>query len=88
MRMPNGNTLITLADPGELVEVTPAGKIVESIGGEKNDIRWIWASGFDLLPNGNLVVSDYQGHRVVEIDGDGKVIHECGSRRGARLVLR
>ena len=76
IRLPNGNTWISMSDPGEVVEVDPSGKVVRSIAGEKNDIRMVWASGFDLLPNGNLVVSDYQGHRVVEIDKGGKVVHE------------
>ena len=65
-----------MTEPGEVVEVTPAGKTVRSIGGEKNDIRMVWTSGFDLFPDGNLFVSDYQGHRVMEIDKAGKVVHE------------
>lgn len=76
VRLPNGNTLITLTSPGELVEVDPAGKIVRSIAGEKDDIRMIWASGFDLLPNGNILLNDYLGHRILEIRPDGKVLHE------------
>jgi hypothetical protein len=74
--MSNGNTLITMTAPGELVEVDRAGKIVRSIAGEKNDIRMIWASGFDPLPNGNILLNDYLGHRIVEIGKDGQVIHE------------
>jgi acetyl esterase/lipase len=76
VRLPNGNTLITLTAPGELVEVEPSGKIVRSVAGEKNDIRMIWASGFDLLPGGNILLNDYLGHRIVELDKDGKVVHE------------
>lgn len=76
VRLPNGNTLITMTAPGELVEVDRAGKIVRSIAGEKNDIRLIWASGFDPLPNGNILLNDYLGHRIVEIGKDGKVLHE------------
>ncbi len=76
VRLPNGNTLITLTAPGELVEVDRGGKIVRSIAGEKNDIRMIWASGFDLLPNGNILLNDYLGHRILEIRADGKVAHE------------
>jgi acetyl esterase/lipase len=76
VRLPNGNTLITMTSPGELVEVDRAGKIVRSIAGEKNDIRMIWASGFDLLPNGNILLNDYLGHRILEIGRDGKVVYE------------
>ncbi len=76
IRLPDGNTLITLTSPGELVEVNPAGKILRSVAGEKNDIRMIWASGFDVLPGGNILLNDYLGHRIVELDRDGKVVHE------------
>jgi acetyl esterase/lipase len=75
-RLPNGNTLITLTAPGELVEVDPTGKIVRSVAGEKNDIRMIWASGFDILSDGDILLNDYLGHRIVELDRDGKVVHE------------
>jgi acetyl esterase/lipase len=76
VRLPNGNTLITLTLPGELIEVTPAGKIVRSAAGEKNDIRMIWASGFDLMPDGNILLNDYLGHRIVELNREGAVVHE------------
>jgi acetyl esterase/lipase len=76
VRMPNGNTLISMTAPGELVEVDRGGKTVRSIAGEKNDIRMIWASGFDPHPNGNILLNDYLGHRIVELGKDGKVIHE------------
>jgi acetyl esterase/lipase len=76
VRLPNGNTLISLTAPGELVEVDRAGKIVRAIAGEKNDIRLIWASGFEPLPNGHILLNDYLGHRILEIAPDGKVLHE------------
>jgi len=76
VRLPNGNTLITLTAPGELIEVNPAGKILRSVAGEKDDIRMIWASGFDLLPDGNILLNDYLGHRIVELNREGKVVHE------------
>jgi acetyl esterase/lipase len=76
VRLANGNTLITETDPGELVEVDPKGKIVRSIAGEKDDIRMIWASGFEPLPNGHILLNDYLGHRVVEVDQQGKVVYD------------
>jgi dienelactone hydrolase len=76
VRLPNGNTMITMTDPGEVVEVDPAGKIVRSIAGEKNDIRMIWASGFEPLPDGGVLVSDYLGRRIIEVDRNGAVVHE------------
>jgi len=76
LRLPNGNTLVTMTSPGELVEVDPLGKIVRDIAGERNDIRMIWASGFDVLPSGNILLNDYLGHRIVELDAKGAVAHE------------
>jgi acetyl esterase/lipase len=75
-RLPNGNTLITLTSPGELIEVDTTGKILRSVAGEKDDIRMIWASGFDLLPDGDILLNDYLGHRIVELNRDGKVVRD------------
>ncbi|HEY3742509.1 MAG TPA: hypothetical protein VGL53_21820, partial [Bryobacteraceae bacterium] len=75
-RLPNGNTLMSLSNPGEVVEVNHAGEVVRSIGGSKMDVRFGWASGFTFLPNGNLILSDYTGRRLVEVDSSGKVVHE------------
>ena len=49
-RLTNGNTLIGLANPGELVEVDKAGKIVRSIAGNKMDVRLGWVTGTQPLP--------------------------------------
>jgi acetyl esterase/lipase len=76
VRLPNGDTLITMTSPGELVEVDQSGKIVRDVAGERNDIRMIWASGFDVLPSGNILLNDYLGHRIVELDAKGAVVHE------------
>ena len=51
-RLPNGNTLVSLSDPGEIVEVDRSGKIVRSIAGTNMDIQFGWASGFAILPDG------------------------------------
>ena len=88
-RLPNGNTLVSLANPGEVVEVDKAGSIVRSIGGNKMDLRLGWVSGTQPLPNGGLLLSDYTGRRVVEIDASGNVVHSfnTGSRAFASISL-
>src|SRR5262249_56561087 len=85
-RLPNGNTLVSLSDPGELVEVDRSGKIVRSIGGNHRDIQMGWTSGFDLLPNGGLLINDYTGRRLIEVDAKGNVVHQLrtGPPTGAR----
>ena len=76
LRLANGNTLVSLADPGQVVEVTPKGEIARSIGGEQMDIRMGWASGICPLPNGNVLISDYTGRRLLEVSGAGKLVNE------------
>jgi hypothetical protein len=83
-RLPNGNTILSLSDPGEIVEVNPQGEVVRSIGGKKLDVQLGWASGFTELPGGNLLISDYTGRRLIEVDSKGKVVNEL--RTGARTV--
>ncbi|MEZ5355717.1 MAG: alpha/beta hydrolase fold domain-containing protein [Bryobacteraceae bacterium] len=89
LRLPNGNTLMPLNDPGEVVEVDPAGKVVRSIGGNKMDIRMVWASGLALLPNGNLLVNDYTGRRLMEVDAKGNIVHQIktGARTFASIAV-
>jgi hypothetical protein len=83
-RLANGNTMVSLSDPGEIVEVNERGEIVRSIGGKKLDIQMGWASGFAELPGGNLLISDYTGRRLIEVDAKGKVVNEL--RTGARTI--
>jgi Mala s 1-like protein len=71
----NGNTLVSLANPGEVVEVDKAGKVVRSIAGKKMDVRLGWVTGTQPLPDGNLLIADYTGKRLLEIDASGKVTH-------------
>jgi dienelactone hydrolase len=75
-RLENGNTRMSISDPGELVEVNPKGEIVRSIGGEKMDIRMGWTSGHDEFPGGNLLINDYTGRRLIEVDAAGRVVHQ------------
>ena len=75
---------MSLADPGEIVEVDKSGKIVRSVGGDKSDVRFGWASGLAVLPDGGLIVNDYTGRRIIEVDKQGKLLHEW--RTGSRTV--
>ena len=89
LRLPNGNTVMPLNEPGEVVEVDPAGKVVRSIGGEKMDIRMVWASGLAMLPNGNLLINDYTGRRLIEVDAKGAVVNQLktGARTFASIAV-
>jgi hypothetical protein len=84
IRLANGNTLISISDPGEIVEVNPAGTVVRSIAGTKMDLQFGWASGMAMMPNGNLLIVDYTGRRIVEVDPKGKLVNEM--RTGERTV--
>lgn len=84
LRLANGNTVMPLNEPGEVVEVNPAGQVVRSIGGNKMDIRMVWASGLTQLPNGNLLINDYLGRRLMEVDGKGNVVNQL--KTGARTI--
>ena len=83
-RLPNGNTMASLSDPGELVEVDPSGKIVRSIGGDHRDIKMGWTSGYAMLPDGGALINDYTGRRLIEVDSKGAVVNEM--RTGARTI--
>jgi hypothetical protein len=83
-RLPNGNTVISLSDPGELVEVDRAGAVVRSIGGANPSIQMGWASGFALLPEGGVLINDYTGRRIIEVDAKGKVVDQW--RTGSRTI--
>ena len=65
-----------MADPGEVVEVDPSGKVVRSIAGSKDNLKMGWCSGIQLLPGGGLLISDHTGKRLLEVDSDGKLVHE------------
>ncbi len=59
MRLPNGHTMIAGGNNNCVLEVTPEGKIVWSIGhDELPGIRLAWVTTLQLLPNGNLIVGN------------------------------
>ena len=57
--MPKGNTLIATGNGNRVIEVTPEGKIVWSIGhDELPGIRLAWVTTLQILPNGNVIVGN------------------------------
>ena len=76
--------MISISDPGEVVEVDPSGKVVRSIAGAKMATQFGWASGMAILPEGGILISDYTGRRIVEVNKDGNVVNEL--RIGPRTV--
>ena len=65
-RLPNGNTLITLPERGEVIEVTPKGKVMYVLGGLSNPYD------ADRLANGHTLVACE--NEVAEYDAKGKKI--------------
>ena len=67
-RLPNGNTLVTLRNKGEVLEIGPNGKTVWKVRDLSSP------SDADRLPNGNTLVAE--NTRVREFNKDGKVVGE------------
>jgi hypothetical protein len=76
LRLANGNTVIGLVDPGEVIEVDRKGNRVRSIGGPDGRLRFGWIAGVALLPSGGMMIADFTSHRVVEVDAAGNLVHE------------
>ncbi len=75
LRLKNGNTLISHAEPGEVVEVNPQGQVVRSMG-KDGKLKMAWTSGMALAADGHLFLSDYSARRLIEVDAEGKVVNE------------
>ena len=89
LRLANGNTLVGMADPGEVAEVDHSGKILRSIGGEHMDIRLGWVTGIEPTQDGGLLIADYLGRRIIEVGPDWHVRNEwsTGPRDIASISL-
>ncbi len=79
IRRENGNTLIATGNGNRVIEVTPEGKIVWSIGhDELPGIRLAWVTTLHLLPNGNLIVGNCHAGpdnpQLFEVSRDKKVV--------------
>ncbi|MCE9606564.1 MAG: PQQ-binding-like beta-propeller repeat protein, partial [Planctomycetia bacterium] len=59
VRLKNGNTLIACGNGNRVIEVTPQGEIVWSIGqDELPGIRLAWVTTLHVLPSGNVIVGN------------------------------
>lgn len=81
VRLPNGNTLISLTHT--VIEVDSKGKTVWEISNADlpPEIRFKLMTGLHRLPNGNTVLSNYLGHNdfgkaphLIEVTPDKKVV--------------
>jgi PQQ-like domain len=79
IRLANGNTLIAAGNGNHVIEVTPAGKIVWTIGQhELPGITLAWVTTLELLPNGNLIFGNThagpENPQLIEVTRDKKVV--------------
>jgi len=79
LRLANGNTLIAAGNGNRVIEVTPAGRIVWSLGhDELPGIRLAWVTTIQLRANGNLIVGNChagpENPQLIEVTRDKKVV--------------
>ena len=79
VRLENDNTLIAGGNNNRVIEVTPAGKIVWSIGQrELPGITLAWITTLHALPNGNVIVGNChagpENPQLFEVTRDKKVV--------------
>lgn len=79
IRLENMNTLILDGIAGEIIEITPKGKIARklTIGGE-DQFALNNPSFFTLVNYDHFLIADTGNHRVIETDHEGKVIWQYG----------
>ncbi len=85
VRLPDGNTLIAIADGDRnprVIEVDPVGTIVWQLTqADVPEVRLAFMTGLQRLPNGNTVLTNWLGHgqlgrgpHVVEVTRDKRVV--------------
>jgi PQQ-like domain len=79
IRLAGGNTLIAAGNGNGVIEVTPEGKIVWSIGQhELPGITLAWVTTLELLPNGNLIFGNThagpENPQLIEVTRDKNVV--------------
>jgi hypothetical protein len=97
VRLPNGNTLIAIADSykdPKVIEVDPSGKIVWQV--LKNDLPGItlkFLTGLQRLPNGNTVMTNWLGHNefgnaphIIEVTPGKKVVWIFSDFKNMRTI--
>jgi hypothetical protein len=59
LRLPNGNTLIAGGNNNRVLEVSPEGQVVRSVGqDELPGVRLAWVTTLQVLPGGNVIVGN------------------------------
>lgn len=88
-RRPDGNTLVVETTPCQIVEVTPAGKILNTLKLTTTDTNFhTQIRRVQRLPNGNTLTA-LSGEGVArEFRPDGSVAWEYGKRNGMFQALR
>lgn len=79
IRLAGGNTLIAAGNGNRVIEVTPEGKIVWSIGQhELPGITLAWVTTLEVLPNGNLIFGNThagpENPQLIEVTRDKRVV--------------
>jgi hypothetical protein len=79
IRLPNGNTLIAGGNNNRVLEVSPAGATVWSVGhDELPGIRLAWVTTLHRLSNGNTIIGNCHAGRanpqLIEVTADKKVV--------------
>jgi hypothetical protein len=79
IRVPNGNTLIATGNGNRVIEVSPEGKVVWSVGQhELPGITLAWVTTLELLPNGNLIFGNChagkENPQLIEVTRDKRVV--------------
>ncbi len=79
VRLPNGNTLIAGGNNNRVLEVSPAGAVVWSVGhDELPGVRLAWVTTLHRLPNGNTIIGNCHAGpanpQLVEVTRDKRVV--------------
>jgi hypothetical protein len=89
-RLPNGNTFIGECSSGQLLEISPEGKIVKKIKllPDGADGGHAYMRNARKLENGNYLVAHYGLDKVSEYNTEGKIIREIPIKGGPHSVIR
>ncbi|HLP08704.1 MAG TPA: hypothetical protein VK178_11105 [Opitutaceae bacterium] len=98
VRLPDGNTLISIADAdrnARVIEVDPAGTIIWQLmqADLPAKMKLAFAAGLQRLPNGSTVVANWLGHdqfgqgpHVIEVTRQKKVVWTFADHAAFRTV--
>ena len=97
VRLPDGNTLIAIADGDHnprVIEVDPAGRIVWQLTqADVPGLKLAFMTGLQRLPNGHTVMSNWLGHgqlgqgpHVIEVSRDKQVVWTYADHTAFRTI--